>query len=132
MNKLIKVEYIELEKLLEILSQKKLDIVMEDRVKLGFKTYGIVNQAEFSNYLNMADGDLWDIVIPGYDFKIRKKYFSSNDIIGVCLVQNDNHKIFMRIDHPGFCKKRAQKDIEKYLINYRQINNLTVKWMETN
>jgi hypothetical protein len=117
--------------LLKFYHKKKLNIVREDRAKLGFKTYGIVNQAEFSNYLNMADGDLWDIVIPGYDYKIRKKYFSSNDIIGVYLVQNGNHKIFMRIDNPGFCKKRAQKDIEKYLINYRQINNLTVKWMET-
>ena len=36
----------------------------------------------------------------------------------------------MKIDHKGFNKKRSINDIKKYLINYKEITNLSVKWKE--
>ena len=119
---------INLKKLLNIFKNKKLEIKIEDRVKLGYSTYGIINQAELLTYINPTDNELWDIIIPGYDYKIRRKNFKTNDTIGICYVEDGNHKIFMKIDHKGFNKKRAINDIKTYLKNYKQNNNLSVKW----
>ena len=119
-----------LNKLLNIFKNKKLEIQIEDRIKLGFKTYGIINQAELLTHINPADNELWDIIIPGYDYKIIKKHFKTNDIIGLCYVGDGNHKIFMKIDHKGFNENRSINDINNYLINYKKINNLPVKWEE--
>ena len=55
-----------------LVDNKALEIKIEDRVKLGFMTYGIINQAELLTYINPADNELWDIIIPGYDYKIIK------------------------------------------------------------
>ena len=119
---------IKLKKLLNILKKNPLEIKIEHRVKLGYKTYGIINHAELSGYINPADNVFWDVILPGYDYKIRKSKFKTNDIIGICYVENGNDKIFMKIDHPGYTKLRGKKDIKKFLKNYRNINKLSCKW----
>ena len=103
-------------------------ILMEDRVKKGYNTYGIVNQGELKSYRNPYDGDLWDIVIPGYDVKIRSKTLIVDFFIGALLVEDGNHKIFVTIDRAGFDEKRATEDMELYALNYRSTNKLHCVW----
>jgi len=121
-----------LSKFLKILNRKKLELKIEHRVKKGINTYGVINQAEFKKYINPADNDLWDIVIPGYNYKIRKKNFLTNDIIGIFYLDSGNHKFFMRIDHPGFSKKKSTKDIKIYIKNYKKITKINGIWIPYN
>ena len=58
-------------------NRKGYKIVIEDRIKLGYNTYGIVNQGEFINYMNPHDNCLWDAIIPGYNYQMsdNKVYY---------------------------------------------------------
>ena len=40
---------------------------------MGYRIYSIINHAEVKNCINEADGDLWDVVIPGYKDKLKRK-----------------------------------------------------------
>ena len=115
---------ITLTNLMKLFSKGPLHIKMEHRIKLGYYTYGIINQGELPKYINTSDQDKWDVIIPGYSYKIRKENFHSNDIIGIYLLKNGNHKIFMRISHPGFDSNRSKKDIQTYLENYYNTHNI--------
>ena len=57
------------------LFKKKMRLEMEDRIGLGYKTYGIYNHAEFIDYMNPHDKCLWDAIIPGYNEVINKKLY---------------------------------------------------------
>ena len=54
-------------------SKKGYKVIIENRVKLGYRTYGICNHAEFINYMNPHDNCLWDAIIPGYKYQIPDK-----------------------------------------------------------
>ena len=62
-------------------------------------------------------------------FSFRKNKFKTNNIIGIYLIEDGNHKIFMKIEHQGFQNNRAKRDIKKYITNYKKINNLSGKWI---
>ena len=55
--------------------EKDLVAVFENRLKLGYKTYSIINHAELTNVINPADGDPWDLVIPGYGYSLYLHHF---------------------------------------------------------
>lgn len=122
---------IELDELLQKFKENKLNIKMEhERYKLGWRMYSILNHAEVSGYTNPSDGDLWDIVIPGYNHQIKQTYFKSNHIIGIFKLSDGNSKIFMRIDYDGYDPKRSKEDFEKFTKEYLFWNNkLIAKWI---
>ena len=101
------------------LNKRKLKLIMEDRKKINAFDYGIENHAEIINFINNADNDPWDVVIPGYKKKIDvHKVFKSNYIIGVLFLENNNSKIFMKVNHPRYSKTKARNDIKKFIRNY--------------
>tara|TARA_B100002019_G_C21167853_1_gene546817 strand:- start:308 stop:697 length:390 start_codon:yes stop_codon:yes gene_type:complete len=113
------------------LNKRKLKLVMEDRKKFNGFEYGIQNHAEIINFINNADNDPWDVVIPGYKKKIDvNKIFKSNYIIGVLFLENNNSKIFMKVDHPGYNKTKAITDIKKFITNYYKKWKLKYCWIE--
>ena len=113
------------------LNKRKLKLVMEDRTKFNGFEYGIQNHAEIINFINHADNDPWDVVIPGYKKKIDvNKFFKSNYIIGVLFLENNNSKIFMKVDHPGYSKTKAITDIKKFITNYYKKWKLKYCWIE--
>ncbi len=113
------------------LNKRKLKLAMEDRNKFNGFEYGIKNHAEIINFINNADNDPWDVVIPGYKKKIDvNKFFKSNYIIGVLFLENNNSKIFMKVDYPGYSKTRARTDIKKFIINYYKKWKLKYCWIE--
>ena len=70
--------------------------MIEDRD--GWYEYGVINNGEIIEYINKADNDPWDVVIPGYSRRIKPgNEYISNDIIGILYLSSGNHKIFMRI-----------------------------------
>lgn len=119
-----------------LISKKPLNLTIEDRVKLGYKTYGIDNHAEFINYMNPHDKCLWDAIIPGYNHIMKgdKKYITKK-IIGMLLLSDGNHKIAVRVHKPGYNKNQAQKDINTYVNSYlsrfvKRKPNSFGKWLE--
>jgi len=108
-----------------ISKKKKFQIIIEDRKKFGFRTYGIDNHAEFINYHNPHDNCLWDAVVPGYKEQLPfDKIYITKDIIGVLWLSNGNHKIFVRLNtkNYGFNIKSIEKEIKKFIKNYIKIN----------
>ena len=112
-----------LKELLKKFENGKMKIIMEDRYGLGYRIYSIINHAEVKDCINEADGDLWDVVIPGYKDKLKKKEYDTNDILGIFVLNNGNSKIFMRVDEKGYEKKRACDDINKFISEYLYWND---------
>lgn len=102
-------------------------IQMEDREKLGYRTYGVLNHAEFLGYMNPHDDCLWDIIIPGYSYKISKKIHYINDIIGYIWVDNGNHKIIVDLDLSGFDGKQFIDEITYFRRDYGKLNRVSTK-----
>ena len=95
------------------------NLTIEDRVSLGYRTYGIDNHAEFVDYMNPHDNCLWDAIIPGYNYRMTgdKKYITKK-IIGMLLLSDGNHKIAVRVHKPGYKKNQAKNDINNYVNDY--------------
>lgn len=106
-----------------MLKNGKPRIVVEDRVKLGYRTYGMQNHAEFEGLRNPADMDLWDAIIPGYKDAIPPgNRYRTMGVYGVLWVSGGNHKVVVRIQRPGRSENRAWRDIHRYIRNYRRHN----------
>lgn len=114
-------------KMMKRIFRNPVKIIIEHRIKNNQQTYGIINQYEIEGYINPADGDFWDVVIPGYSHKIRTAEFYTNDIIGIFILESGNHKIFMKINYPGYNSQKSRRDIIKYCKEYTQINNIRGK-----
>ena len=112
------------------------NLTIEDRVSLGYKTYGIDNHAEFIDYVNPHDDCLWDALIPGYNFRMKgDTKYKSKKIIGMLWLSDGNHKIAVRIHKHGYNKNQAKKDINNYVNNYLKIftkrkENSYGEWIE--
>ncbi len=105
-----------------LLKHKSFNMIIEDRIGMGYKTYGIDNHAEFKDYMNPHDNCLWDAIIPGYNYVLDPNgKFRSQKIIGVLLLSDGNHKIAIRIHKPGYDKNQAKNDIKTYVNNYLDI-----------
>ena len=75
--------------------------ILENRPK-KYK-FGALNYGEITGLRNMADGDRWDIIVPGYSYEIKTKTeYKIKDIIGVFLLDNGNHKIAVNLYLNGF------------------------------
>ena len=112
--------YIKIEKLLKVMKKGGVRIVIEDRD--GWYEYGVINNGEIIEYINKADNDPWDVVIPGYSRRIKpENEYISNDIIGILYLSTGNHKIFMRIDetrYGDYDSKKSKRDVKRYCKNY--------------
>ena len=117
---------------------KVFNIEIEDRLSLGYETYGLNNHAEFIDYHNPHDDCLWDAIIPGYNYLMKdKKVYKTKSIIGILWLSNGNHKIAIKIYKPGYTKQRAEKDIKTYIKNYlkkftEENPDSHSKWIEVN
>lgn len=98
-------------------------IKMEDRLALGYKMYGLANHAEFLDYINPHDGDLWDIIIPGYYYKIPIKEFLIDTILGYIWMEDGNYKIIVDLKLDGFSLDRFKQDIDYFLKDYKIKNS---------
>ena len=115
---------------LNMITKKKkgYKLVIENRIKLGYKTYGIINHAEFIDYMNPHDNCLWDAIIPGYDYLISdKKTYIVKDILGYVYIPNGNHKIIVDLGLDNFNSQKFMDDLNTYLNKYTYLNNISTK-----
>ena len=93
--------------------------------KFGTWNYGEVTR----NWHNRSDGDKWDIFAPGYGRELPVGTYKCTGILGVLLLNNDNHKIAVTIDADGYCPQAAQREIQTYQHEYcRRMKKSGVWW----
>lgn len=113
-----------------LLKKKDLIAVFENRLKLGYKTYSIINHAELVNIINPADGDPWDLVIPGYGYSLcLHKTFNVQEVKKVLFVEGGNHKIFIRVKVPGYQEDLAERQMNEFKRDYERLNGLKTHWV---
>ena len=118
--------YVELEHVLN--NMVGTDIRLEDRNvrwKFGTHNYGEVVE----NWYNRADKDRWDVFTPGYTAPIPVGTYECTAVIGVLLLANDNHKIAVRVSHPGYTEDASRQEIKRYIAQYCQRMKLRGMWM---
>ena len=105
-------------------NKKGYEVEIEDRVKLGYNTYGICNHAEFIHYMNPHDNCYWDAIIPGYDYIIpSNKIYIVKNILGYVYIPNGNYKIIIDLGLDNFNSDKFMTDLEYFIDEYSKINN---------
>ena len=102
------------------------EIKLEDRKEKYL--HGLKNYGECPGLYNRADGDCWDIAVPGYHDSLVKKEYIPQEIIGVLFLSDGNHKMCVKIDEPGFDPVRCAKDIETYKKGCEDTKGITAYW----
>ena len=85
--------------------------------------FGSNNYGEILNTMNSADGDAWDIIVPGYEKLEVNKEFKIKKLEGVIEMPNGNHKLIVDIftDNIRFNKKYIINEIYTYRRLYNRI-----------
>jgi inorganic pyrophosphatase len=104
-----------LQQLLKNARTRPLFVKLEDRpLKYMF---GTRNYGEIIGTINKADGDPWDVIVPGYTQKLpRNAELLITRIQGIIYLQNGNHKLI--VDVRTNIKKNNKLQL-KEIINYR-------------
>lgn len=121
-------------------NRKPLYVKIEDRIKLGYKEYGMFNHGEVmfwtkkNNYdflINYSDSDPWDVVIPGYDFRLpANKIYAITKLIGIVQLNDGNSKLIVGINKEGFNEDLAHKQIADYFSEYKYQYNKSSHLLE--
>ena len=88
--------------------------------------FGVNNYGEIPGFINRADGDPWDIVVPGYPELPTKVPFRIKKIDGIVYMPNGNHKLIAELN----CNKRRAvkekriKEINTYARKYNQYTGI--------
>lgn len=104
------------------------DIRLENRKarwKFGTHNYGEVVE----NWHNRADADRWDVFAPGYSAPIPVGTYECTAVIGVLLLENDNHKIGVRVSYPGYTEEASRQEIGGYIAQYCRRMELRGTWI---
>lgn len=86
----------------------------------NFKRPFISNYGEIPEYINAADNDPWDIIIPGYPPLETNKSFKIKEFLGVYKLPNGNHKLIIDIHDTLFHqdKERIKREVEIFKKKY--------------
>lgn len=95
--------------------------------------FGAVNYGELPDFINRADGDPWDIVVPGYGRALPEKTpLAVASIIGWLRLENGNDKLFVRLKRapPGyrFNAQKARSESRRYATTYMKTLSLRGKY----
>ena len=103
----------------KILRRDDLIAVFENRLKMGYKTYEIINHAELVNIINPADNDPWDLVIPGYGCSLcTYKKFKIKEVMKILFVEGGNYQ-----------EDLAEQQMKKFKREYERLNSLKTHWV---
>jgi inorganic pyrophosphatase len=81
--------------------------------------FGCNNYGEIPNTLNPADGDPWDVIVPGYPPLEIGKMYKIKKLDGIIVMPHGNHKLIVDIDIDIQRKPTKQTIDEVYL--YRKL-----------
>lgn len=79
--------------------------------------FGLNHYGEIPSTLNHADGDPWDVLVPGYKNLPIGEKLKMKRILGVLLLGNGNHKLIVDV-HSS--EMRNQEQANKELLSYKK------------
>ncbi len=80
------------------------------------------NYGEIQEFVNAADGDKWDVFVPGFKFPLNKnKIYSIQRILGVILFDNGNHKLVVHLEHTHPNRSLTQTHIQHFIRKYKHL-----------
>ena len=100
--------------------------------KRRFLDYGFPrNHFEILNYVNPADGDLWDVLVFGYNRVFEfGEIFKTNNLVGIIFIEGGNHKLIFKLPYMrSFSQERFDKELKQYMENYMN-HGLDIKYIE--
>ena len=111
----------ELKKIKQLILTSELFCKLESRPSKYM--FGTKNYGEILNTINHADGDAWDIIVPGYETLEINKQFKIKKLEGIIEMPNGNHKLIVDIftDNIRFKKKQILDEIFTYRRLYNRI-----------
>ena len=101
--------------ILRDLSMSKRIIVVMDKVRRTF----INNYGELPQFINEADGDPWDVIVPGYPKLPPSVPYDLKEIVGVYRLPDGNDKLIVDIytdslKNPNRVKTEVNKFVRMY------------------
>ena len=91
----------------------------------NFKKPWIANYGEIPKFINKADNDPWDVIVPGYPRLETTKSFRIKELLGVYKLPNGNHKLIVDIyDELYQDKNRIRMDMNKFKKKYQERTKL--------
>ena len=93
-------------------------LIIENRPKKYM--FGAKNYGELPGTINKADGDPWDVIVPGYDKLERNKLLRIKKIEGIIFLSNGNHKLIYDIYHDQKRSKHWKNQIKTYATKYKK------------
>jgi inorganic pyrophosphatase len=101
------------------------------RVRIHDRAYrfGCNHYGEVPGYLNDADGDPWDVVVPGYSKQLRtNRTYKCKGVIGTLRLSNGNHKIFVRLYVSGYDARLAKAETFRFCTLYTGLLRIRGEW----
>ena len=90
-----------------------------------FKKPFVSNYGEIPKYINNADKDPWDVIVPGYPRLETSKQFRIKELIGIYKLPDGNHKLIIDIyDTLYQDKNKIRKEIDMFKKKYEQKTKL--------
>ncbi len=101
-------------------NRKDIFVIIEKTHKPFINNYG-----EIPGYINAADGDPWDIIVPGYPQLDTYKPIKLKKLLGVYTIPNGNHKLIIDV-HSKYNKdeKMFRREINTFRKKYEKHNNI--------
>lgn len=91
--------------------------------------FGALNYGEVPTMINDADGDCWDIILPGMTRRLMvNRPYAVKRVIGAVTLENGNHKIAVELFVPGFDHRKVDADVQRYMVNYTQFTRVDTEW----
>lgn len=94
-------------------------VVLEKRRRKFINNYG-----EIPKYINRADGDPWDVIVPGYPKLTVGEPFKFKKLLGVYALPNDNHKLIVDVYTDMERITPIEKDVLKFKKMYEEHTKL--------
>ena len=92
-------------------------IVLEKRKKIYM--FGALNYGDIPKLINQADGDPWDVLVPGIGRTLKTQCeYEIKDVLGVFLLENGNHKICVSLKKIRTNQSLARIEIANYVKRY--------------
>ena len=85
---------------------------------------GIINYGEVIGFRNRADGDRWDVYVPGLEKELPIGEPSKlKRVLGVVLIKGGNHKLCVELtDMPPVSRERVNEDIREFQRIYAKVH----------